>query len=48
MPLYDFQCNECEHIFEIIQKYLDPSVKQTVQYTTTSSTLQKRLGVTES
>ena len=31
-----------------IQKYLDPSVKQTVQYTTTSSTLQKRLGVTES
>ena len=31
-----------------VQKYHDPSVKQTVQYTTTSSTLQKRLGVTES
>ena len=31
-----------------VQKYLDPSVKQSVQYTTTSSTLQKRLGVTES
>ena len=30
-----------------VQKYLDPSIKQTVQYTTTSSTLQKRLGVTE-
>ena len=25
MPLYDFQCNECEHIFEVIQKYLDPN-----------------------
>ena len=31
-----------------VQKYLDPSVKQSVQYTTTSSTLQKRLGVAES
>jgi thioredoxin reductase (NADPH) len=28
-----------------VQKYLHPDVKQTVQYTTTSSALQKRLGV---
>ena len=30
-----------------VQKYLDPSIKQRVQYTTTSSLLQERLGVTE-
>ena len=28
-----------------VQKFLNPLAKQTVQYTTTSSTLQKRLGV---
>ncbi len=30
-----------------IQNFLDPTVKQKVQYTTTSSLLQKRLGVSE-
>tara|TARA_B100000029_G_C17555848_1_gene951663 strand:- start:578 stop:1621 length:1044 start_codon:yes stop_codon:yes gene_type:complete len=30
-----------------IQKYLDPNTKQRVQYTTTSSMLQERLGVTK-
>ena len=30
-----------------VQKYLDPSIKQRVQYTTTSSLLQGRLGVTK-
>jgi len=30
-----------------IQKYLDPNTKQRVQYTTTSSLLHKRLGVTK-
>lgn len=24
MPLYDFKCSKCEHVFELIQKYLDP------------------------
>lgn len=27
MPLYDFKCTECEHVFEIIQKYIDPNPK---------------------
>ena len=27
MPLYDFKCTECEHVFEIIQKYTDPHPK---------------------
>ncbi|MBO68992.1 MAG: ferredoxin--NADP(+) reductase [Acidiferrobacteraceae bacterium] len=31
-----------------IQKYLDPTAKQRVEYTTTSSTLQSRLGVANS
>ena len=25
MPVYDFKCSECEYIFEITQKYLDPN-----------------------
>tara|TARA_R110000824_G_scaffold244248_5_gene432996 strand:+ start:111 stop:296 length:186 start_codon:yes stop_codon:yes gene_type:complete len=25
MPLYDFKCTSCEHVFEIRQKYKDPS-----------------------
>ena len=25
MPLYDFKCVECEHIFEKRQKYKDPN-----------------------
>ena len=31
-----------------IQKYLDPGIKQRVQYTTTSTLLQKRLGIATS
>jgi len=27
MPLYDFKCTECEHVFEIIQKYIEPNPK---------------------
>ena len=27
MPVYDFKCNKCEHVFELIQKYLDPHPK---------------------
>ena len=27
MPVYDFKCTECEHVFEIIQKYTDPHPK---------------------
>ena len=23
MPFYDFKCNECTHIFEVLQKYSD-------------------------
>ena len=26
MPLYEYQCNECEHRFERIQKFSDPLV----------------------
>jgi len=25
MPLYDFQCMVCEHVFELKQKHNDPS-----------------------
>ena len=25
MPLYDFQCNECKHLFVVLQKYVDPN-----------------------
>ena len=25
MPLYEFKCKECEHVFEEIQKYTDPN-----------------------
>ena len=27
MPLYDFKCDECEHVFEVTQKHIDPSPK---------------------
>ena len=26
MPLYEYQCEKCEHRFEVIQKYSDPLV----------------------
>ena len=26
MPLYEYQCESCEHRFEVIQKFSDPSV----------------------
>jgi putative FmdB family regulatory protein len=27
MPLYEYQCESCGHIFEIIQKYSDPPIE---------------------
>lgn len=26
MPLYEYQCEACEHRFEVIQKYIDPPI----------------------
>jgi putative FmdB family regulatory protein len=26
MPLYEYQCDECGHRFEVIQKYSDPPI----------------------
>ena len=26
MPLYEYQCDSCEHRFEVIQKFSDPAV----------------------
>jgi putative FmdB family regulatory protein len=27
VPLYEYQCQECKHVFERIQKFSDPPVK---------------------
>ncbi len=27
MPLYEYQCDQCEHRFEVIQKFSDPPVE---------------------
>jgi putative FmdB family regulatory protein len=28
MPLYEYECNKCHHLFERIQKFSDPMVKK--------------------
>jgi len=28
MPLYEYQCLECDHLFEVIQKFSDPPVEK--------------------
>jgi len=25
MPLYDFKCSKCDHVFSVLQKYDDPN-----------------------
>jgi putative FmdB family regulatory protein len=27
MPLYEYQCDQCEHRFEVIQKFSDPPIE---------------------
>jgi putative FmdB family regulatory protein len=28
MPLYEYQCEDCDHRFEVIQKYADPPLEK--------------------
>jgi putative FmdB family regulatory protein len=28
MPTYEYQCNKCEHAFEVVQSFTDPAIEQ--------------------
>lgn len=28
MPLYEYQCNSCDHLFEVIQRFSDEPLKE--------------------